>query len=234
MRRYLTHLRTELRTNTADRESTIGPRMASLTLIFVPLVALYIVVAIVVVPPTEPRNFNFVSERGAITVLSGIFLAMACGFGFATFLLSLGSPRTVRRFWFVVSVALGLLAMDELLGFHEAIGHVLDEIDLMGVTSSTTIRRWNDLVVILYGVVALPLGVMYLPTMVRYPSFLKLTGFAFAFYVVHTAIDAVVEPPTLLSVILEESAKLFSGLFLALACLAACLVHANERTTVQH
>ncbi len=233
MRRYLTQLRTELRTSAADRESTIRPRMASLTWVFVPLVALYILVAIVLVPPNEPRHFNFVSERGAITVLSGIFLAMASGFGFATFLLSLGSPRNVRRFWFVLSVALGLLAMDELLGFHEAIGHVFDEIDFMGVTSSTTIRRWNDLVVILYGVVAVPLGVMYLPTIVRYPSFLKRICVACAFYVVHTAIDALVEPPTLLSVILEESAKLFCGLFLALACLAGCLVHADASTTVQ-
>lgn len=232
MRRYLTHLRTELRAGLADREPSTWPRIAPLALLLGVLVAIYVAVAIAVVPPDEPRNFNFVSERGAVTVLSAIFLSMASAFGFVTFLLSRGSPRTVRRFWLLVSVALGLLAMDELMGFHEAIGHVLDAADFMGVTSSATIRGWNDVVVILYGVVALPVAVIFLPIMVRYPTFLTLLCPAAALYAVHTAIDAVVQPPTYLSVVLEESAKLYCGLFLALACLAGFLAQANASAAV--
>ncbi|MDB4634023.1 hypothetical protein OAG76_01325 [Rubripirellula sp.] len=218
-----------MRAGIADSDSTVGPRMVPISITVSALVAIYILVAIVLIPPNATRHFNFVDERGAITALSAIFLAMGCGFGFASFLLSVGSPRSVRCFWSLVSVALGFLVLDELLEFHERIGDRLDGIDLLGLTSSGTIRGWNDAIVILYGVIAVPVGVMLLPTMVRYQTFLKLICIAFVSYVLHTTIDSVVEPPTILSVILEESAKLYCSLFVALACLAGLLVHAGGK-----
>jgi len=216
-----------VRAGIAESDSTVGPRMVPISIVISTLVAIYILLAIVLIPANATRHFNFVDERGAITVLSAVFLAMGCGFGFASFLLSAGSARSVRCFWSLVSAALGFLVLDELLQFHERIGNRLDGIDLLGLTSSGTIRGWNDVIVILYGLIAVPVGVMLLPIMVRYQTFLKLICSAFVAYVLHTTIDSLVEPPTILSVILEESAKLFCSLFVALACLAGLLVHAG-------
>lgn len=223
MRRYLDHLRAGVRNGLADRDSTIWSEVRPLVSIAVPLVLLYIVAAIAIVPGDEPQNYNFVSERGAVTVLNAVLLAMGSGFGLLSFLLTDASSRHVRWFWFLVSASIGFLAMDELLRFHEALGSVLDDIDPLGLKDGGTIRGWNDIVVVAYGVAALPVVVAFLPTMARVPAFPEFAAAAFVCYVVHTGIDALVEPPTNLSVILEESAKLFAGLFLALACLAGVL-----------
>ena len=75
---------------------------------------------------------------------------------------------------------------------------------------------WNDVIVILYGVVALPVVLALLPDILRYRMVLELFVIAFVFYVLHTLIDSTQEPYTTTSVILEESAKLFCGAFLAL------------------
>jgi len=233
IRRYFTQVRAEMRAAKTDRDSAVWQRLVPLSMMLSAIVAIYIVLAIVLVPSAYSRDFNFVDERGAITALSAIFLAMSCGFGFATFVLSLGEARTVRCFWLLVSFALGFLALDELLQFHERIGTQLDRLDLMGLTSSGAIRGWNDVVVIMYGVVSVPVGVILLPTIVRYPTFLKVICVAFTFYVLHTAIDSLTEPRTTLSVILEESAKLYCSMSLALACLSGLLTHADagdERT----
>jgi len=212
-----------------ERDSIDQPRITPLAVVVSILVAIYILAAIVFVPPTQLREFNFVDERGAITALSAIFLAMGSGFSFATFLFSQGSARTIRCFWLLVFVALGFLVLDELLEFHERFGRLLDRVDLMGLTSAGLIRGWNDIIVILYGVAALPVGMLFLPTIVRYPTFLKLICLSFAFYFLHTAIDSLSEPPTTLSVIVEESAKLYCAALIAIACLAALCVHARAR-----
>ncbi len=227
-RNYLTNVQTELRAGIAEHQATVGRRMIPLSIGLSVLVAVYIVIAIFLIPPNESRDFNFVNERGAITALSAMFLAMACGFSCASFLISVGLPRAVRCFWLIVSVALAFLVLDELLEFHERIGDRLDRIDLLGWTSSGMIRGWNDVIVILYGVVALPLGLFILPTMARFPSFVKLICIAFSCYVVHTTIDTLVQPPTTPSVVCEESAKLYCSLFIALACLSGLLVRATR------
>ncbi|MEL7363637.1 MAG: hypothetical protein AAFN13_16295, partial [Bacteroidota bacterium] len=189
------------------------------------LVFVYLVAAIYAIPPDEPRAFHFVDERGAVTALSAVFLAVACGFSFLTVLFSEGETRKVRGFWWLTTLALGFLVLDELLQFHERLGVLLDEADALGLSNSP-VRGWNDVVVAAYGVVAIAVGAYFLPVLLRYPEFTKLVGAAFFFYVLHTVIDSVTEPPTTQSVILEESAKLFCGQFLALAFLSTVLVHA--------
>jgi len=231
VRRYLNRLGDGIRRGLAERDATISPRLRTLIAIAVPLILLYIVAAILVVPADEPQNYNFVSERGAVTVLNAILLAAASGFGFVAFLLTEGSSRIVRWFWLLVAIAIGFLAMDELLGFHEGLGGVLDDIDPLGLKSARTIRGWNDVVVIAYGIAALPVVITFLPTMVRIPAFPELSAVAFAWYVLHTAVDSLVEPRTNLSVIVEESAKLFTGLILALACLGGLLSYAAPETS---
>ncbi|WP_310821001.1 hypothetical protein [Stratiformator vulcanicus] len=230
---YLQALVSGLQAGRRTLKSPSAVRFVPLSLGLAAVVAIYIVMAIALVPPGQPRQFNFVDERGAITALSAIFLAIGCGFGSATFLLSAGSSRAVRLYWMVVSAALGFVALDELLEFHERIGDRLDRLDLLGLTSSKTIRGWNDVIVILYGVIAVVFGLLLLPTVLRYLSFLRLIGVAVACFVVHTAIDTLTEPPTLVSVIVEESAKLYCSLFIAIACLAGLMVHAGMSSTAE-
>ena len=89
-----------------------------------------------------------------------------------------------------------LLAADELMELHERIGRRLDGVDLLGLASGGSVRGWNDVIVILYGVVALPFGVAFFPSLLRYPKLLELLCIAFGFFVIHTAVDSLVDPRT--------------------------------------
>ena len=111
-----------------------------------------------------------------------------------------------------------------MLQFHEHLGYRLDRIDaLQQWISGTPIRKWDDMVLILYGLAALPLAIHFLPSALRRPRVVEFLALATLFYAIHTLIDAVVEPRTTLSVMCEESAKLFCAAFLALAMLAGLL-----------
>ena len=77
-------------------------------------------------------------------------------------------------------------------------------------------RRWNDIIVLLYGIVALSIALVLLPDILRYKMLLELFVIAFIFYAIHTLIDSTQDPRTTVSAILEESAKLFCCTFLAL------------------
>lgn len=230
-RSHARNLFAEVRAGVAARpDHSLGRHLKPLLLLALPLVALYIAAAIFVVPSGEAQDYNFVSEEGAITALSAVLLSSAAAFALMAWLLSVGSSLGWRSIWLLVAASMGFLAMDELLGFHEALGSVLDDIDVFGLRGSGVIRGWNDLVVVLYGIVALPVAVLAMPALARVPRFLEFGAAAFGFYVVHTAVDSVVEPPTLLSVVVEESAKLYAGLFLAMACLSAAFTSAASAT----
>ena len=114
-------------------------------------------------------------------------------------------------FWLVMTVSFAFLAFDELLQFHERIGRVVERIAAPGI-----FRSWDDIIVIAYGVVALPALIAFLPSLIRYRMVFEMFAVAFVFYGIHTLIDSTSEPPTAVSVILEESAKLYCGAFLAL------------------
>lgn len=185
------------------------------------LVAAYIAAAIL--GTSGAPEYHFVEERGAITALSAIFLAMSAGFAFATALASLDRGTQTRLLWFGVAAAMTLLAIDELMEFHEMIGGRLDDADTAALARNAGWRGWNDIIVVAYGLIALPFGIVFLPTLLRYPRLLELLAVAFVLFVVHTAIDSLVEPRTTVSAILEESAKLYCTSFFALAFLAALL-----------
>ena len=115
---------------------------------------------------------------------------------------------------FVEVVLLGnlfrIFVVDELLEFHELIGGIVGR-----VSSSGAFRSWNDIVVIVYGIAALPIIAVILPEIIRFPRVLRMFAIAFGFYVFHTLIDSISDPPTLGSVIAEEACKLLCGAFLA-------------------
>ena len=222
--RFLRDFLGDVRASVAVRRNRTMPRSACLVTIIITFAVTYIAAAVVLVPSGNVPEFNFVNERGAVTVLSAILLAVGSGFAFVSFLISPDAAGRHRVFWLMMTVVIGYLAMDELLEFHELFGDRLDRVETLRLfIDQTPIRRWNDAIIILYGVLALPAAVFFLPSVIRFPKVLEYLCLACFFYVTHTAIDSVVEPPTTLSVILEESAKLFCSTFIAIALLVGLL-----------
>ena len=171
----------------------------------------YILFAIIAVPANKPREYHFANERGAITALSAIFLAMASSFSIGSLVVHKRVKDPHIWLWVVMALGFAILALDELLQFHERFGSIIGR-----YVSSGIFRNWNDVIVILYGVIALPIMAVFLPSITRYRMILELFAVAFIFYGIHTLIDSTQEPNTTFSVIFEESAKLFCVSFLAL------------------
>lgn len=204
-------LKKQLRDAATQRQEAKHPKVGWIVAVAVIGAIAYILLAIIAIPPGQTRDFHFANERGVITVLSAILLAMAGAFSIATLFVLLRINAQQFWLWAFLAVSFLFFAFDELLEFHERTGALLERYANPGI-----FRNWNDVVVILYGILALPFIVLFLPTLLRQRNLLEMFITAFTFYAMHTLIDSVVEPKTSVSVILEESAKLFSVVFLAI------------------
>jgi len=181
-------------------------------------IAVYLILAVILAPEAK-LEYHFYHERGAVTALSAILLSIAGGFAGFTFFLTKTRNNWFAYFWLCASLGLIFFAMDELLGFHEAAGRYLSH--MLGPVQS--FRNWNDIIVIIYGIVALPVFILFLPEILRYPKVAEFLIIAFLFYSIHTGIDSLVEPRTSWSIIIEESAKVMSAAFLMLSMQIATL-----------
>lgn len=197
----------------ADLPAVTGIVIAVLAFTFV-----YIAIAIYFVPERKPLAYNFFSERGSVTVLSAIFLSMACSFSIASLVVNLRDKTPPILMWIIMAAGFFFLAMDELIQFHERFGATMRHYADSGI-----FRNWNDIIVILYGVLAIPVIAALLPGILRYRMFFELIVTAFVLYAIHTLIDATQSPRTQVSMILEESAKLLCVMFLALGTFIALL-----------
>lgn len=175
------------------------------------LILAYLTLAVLIRIPSGMLEFHFVNERGAVTALSAILLAMAAALSLASAFLARTQSKSHVILWMLFSSGFLFLSLDELLQFHERIGYWLDD-----RVALSAFRGWNDLVVISYGVVALPIAACLLPKILSYPRLAEMLGTAFTFYALHTLIDTLQEPPTTVSIILEESAKVLCAGFLVL------------------
>ena len=171
----------------------------------------YIVLALILVPSDEPREYHFVYENGAATALSAILLSASSAFSLATMVTLVRRNEAHAWVWLVLALGFGFLSFDELLQFHERVGRLVGRFGDSGM-----FRKWDDVIVILYGFIALPLLAVLLPGLLRSRMALEMFAVGFTFYALHTLIDSITEPPTTLSIILEESAKLMCGTFLAM------------------
>ncbi len=196
----------------AWRHEADFPQIGGLVVILVLAVAAYIALSILAVP--EDRKMHFASERGSVTALSAIFLGAGAAFAFLSCFVQHRASGRDRGLWLLVAMALAFLALDELLEFHERVGWFLAD-GSTGLTLPPSFRNWNDVVVIAYGLVAIPFVIYLFPAIWRYPRLAETFAVAFLFYLIHTLIDSTQEPPTTYSIIAEESAKLFSSAFLA-------------------
>ncbi|MCW5898658.1 MAG: hypothetical protein KIT10_05255 [Flavobacteriales bacterium] len=176
---------------------------------------------IVAAPEGLGASYHFYDERGAVTALSALCMAWGGAFALVTALQMGREPFRTRLFWSLAAAGLAFMAVDELVGFHEAIGDVTPGVETSGERVFGIFRGWNDIIVILYGVVALLAGLWFLPEVLRPPRFAELIALGFAAFVAHTVIDSISEPPSHTSVILEESAKVYCVLFMALAMFTA-------------
>lgn len=200
------------------RRQTKLPNIVLIITIVTTFTLAYILLATILIPSNEIRDFHFASERGAITALSAIFLAMASAFSMASLLILVRANDRHIWLWIIMTVGFAFFAFDELLQFHERVGRVL-----IRYVDSGVFRNWNDVIVILYGVVALSIMAAILPDLIRYRMVIELFAVAFAFYGIHTLIDSTQQTNTTVSTILEESAKLFSVEFLAVGAFVGFL-----------
>ena len=205
--RFSSHLRKAI----IYRQQMKLPNVVLIITIVTAVTLAYILLATIAIPSNAQRDIHFASEQGAITALSAIFLAMASAFSMASFMMLIRANDRHMWLWILMAAVFAFLAFDELLQFHERIGSVLDS-----RAASGAFRNWNDVIVILYGAIALPVMAALTPQLIRYRGVMELFGVAFLLYGIHTLIDSTQEPRTILSVILEESAKLISVEFLAL------------------
>ncbi len=179
---------------------------------------IYLSIAVMIAPEDQKGRY-FIQEGGMVTTLSAIFLALASIFSGVCFNLSRTRTDLFRYFWLLTTMGFAFLFLDELLRFHEMTGRYLDP--AVGVPEG--FRRWDDIVVILYGVVALFIMAGFLPELFRYPRVVEMMGMAFLFYFIHTLVDSTQEPRTDLSAIIEESAKVFCAEYLAISMFVASL-----------
>jgi hypothetical protein len=195
--------------------------------------ALYIGLALMMVPAGQGIAYHFYDERGSITAMSAILLGWASAFAGLTYWLVRGIEGHRPAFWLLASAGLLFLSIDELVGFHELVAEALPGLSTTGEMVFGVFRGWDDIIIILYGIAAVAICLRYLPEVLRLPLVAEVMGLAFAAYAVHTFIDAVAEPPSYATVIMEESAKLYCTLFLASAMLAAVLGAWKRATETQ-
>jgi len=178
----------------------------------------YLGIAVMIAPENQPGR-NFIREGGMVTTLSAIFLALASVFSGISIKLLRERKDLLRFFWLLATASFAFLFLDELIGFHEMTGRYLDP--AVGVPEG--FRRWDDIVVIIYGIIALFVMAGFLPEIFRYPRVMELMGVAFLFYFIHTLVDSISVPRTDLSAIIEESAKVFCAEYLAISMFVAML-----------
>jgi len=185
----------------------------SLNIILIALLITLALIALAVVLPPQGRaiDYHFASERGLITAFSAFLLGAASAFAIATYSV-VSSPSDKLWPWLLMSLGFLFLSIDEIAQFHERFGSFIGDSIAAG-----PFRNWNDVIVLAYGAIALLLLVKLLPAIAPFKLTMKLLGAAFLMYALHTGIDSTQSPPTVTSRILEESAKLFCGVFLALS-----------------
>ena len=202
----------------AHRKQVTLPSLVKPLLTLFVATLVYLAIAVMIAPENQPGRY-FLKEGGMVTTLSAIFLALASIFSGVAFNLLRGRTDFLRYFWLLATVGFAFLFLDELIGFHEMTGRWLDP--AVGVPEG--FRKWDDIVVILYGVVALFVMAGFLPEIFRYPKVMEMMGVAFLFYFIHTFVDSTQEPRTDISAIIEESAKVFCAEYLAISMFVAIL-----------
>lgn len=179
----------------------------------------FIFVASVTIWPAGKPTLHF-EEGGAVTGISTLMLAMSAGFAFAMFLMRGHKELRVRATWLLATAGLVFLALDEQIELHERIGGVLDEYIQ---TASYGLPLVNDLIVIGYGIAAVPALLFALPELLRWRGVVEIFAIAALFFVLHTVIDTTDLERNPLWFIAEETTKLICVTFIFVAMLTVVM-----------
>jgi len=116
----------QLREAVIERRATDLPGAVFIIVAVTGCTLVYILFAMFLVPSDKPREYNFVSEKGAITALSAIFLAVASTFSLATMVALIRIKEPHKWVWFILALGFAFLSFDELLQFHERAGRLIE------------------------------------------------------------------------------------------------------------
>jgi hypothetical protein len=200
-----------------NRLDRFEPEVIINTFIIAFFVLIFICASIFLHPDGSHFYYHFVSEHGAVTILSEAFLATAGIMAYLAIFMTPSENKRQRFFFIILAISLTYLAADEVLQFHEHVGDWLDDLRLLKIIFvKTPIRRWNDLIIIIYGILAVPFILSFLPTILKLPYLAEDFVVAFIWFIIHTTIDSVVDEPTAASYIIEESSKLYTSTFINL------------------
>jgi hypothetical protein len=188
-----------------------------LSLVAAPMIAAYVVVAMVVAPEYDPtKQFQ---EGGMITALSSLMLAAAAMAAAATFYVKIRQPHAFAVWvWLGLAAGLAFLALDDLIMIHEKVDALISR---QASGGPAYFRSWNDLVVLAYGLAAVGVVALFARELWKPALVVEFLASGFAFYALHTGIDMAVAEPTAFSVIVEESAKVIASSQFLLAMVAA-------------
>ena len=134
----------------AQRSKVILPNLTKPLVLLTIGTIIFLAIAVVIAPENKPGRY-FYKEGYMVSYLSAIFLALASIFSGVAFNLSRMRTDFLRFFWLVAAIGFAYLFLDELIGFHETAGERLNPIAAI----PEGFRHWDDIVVMLYGVVAL-------------------------------------------------------------------------------
>ena len=185
-------------------------------------------VASLALAPAGQIQFNYQSERGSVTFLSCFMLFAAGCLAVRNLVSMLRDTVRARLLWAALSLVMFYFSVDEVYGFHERGGLFLDEHVPRG-----PFRTWNDLIVIAYGVLLLPVAAFLWREVLRYPRLMTMLIVTGVLYVGTSSVDTLVENATPLSIIVEEGIKVYCSTFFALSMLTGSMAIRWLRRTGQ-
>lgn len=198
-------------------------------------VAVFVALSVMIAPSAiesadhEALPYNFKSERGTITLLSSAMMLLAACLAAATLRTAWTQGGRTRMLWLLLTGVMTYFSVDEVFGFHERMGDFLD-----GHVPTGPFRTFNDLIVIGYGMAAIPAALLLWREVLRYHRLLAMLVVTGVLFVATSGVDTLSETPTPISVVVEESIKVTCSTFFMLSMLtgfvaARCLQHSGGR-----
>ena len=217
-----------------ERKRFFKPEIIVFSIITIAATFIFICFSVLLHPDGAKFSYHFFLEEGSITISSATSLSIACLLAYACFFMKSSLDKRQKIFFLILALALTYLALDEVMQFHEKLGEYFHNYRFMRkITHLLQIRGWNDMVVIIYGIAALPVLIYFLPKIVQLPFVAEYFTVAFICYIIHTSLDAFVEPPTTPSQIIEESMKLCTSVFLVLGLISVLIFLINKKKGVE-
>ena len=197
--------------------SYFTPELRVFTVVTLLSVFILVCFSVYLHPSYMEISYNFTREEGSITILSSTTLSIASLLAYACFFTNFPAKKRQRIFFLIIALALTYLVIDEVTNLHEHIGKAIDTYPTMTqIANSLHVSTWSDMILIIYGITALPLLFYFLPTALRIPCIPEYFLAAIVCFVIHISIDFIADPPTDFSYIVEESLKVYISTFLAL------------------